>query len=502
MRFHLVASFRLSADAGDAEEEIADFFDDGASEILQKGASQGQGSKIVGWELSGDKIRLDIRSDRYVRAHDAILRLRKPLATILGKKYRVGIRGLDVEKFEIEVESKKTIPHKIPYVKEIEHQEGVLKLILDVGEADGQIGEPELKNNVPDRIVNLLDDKLQEGYGGKAEHWELLWESAPRVPKFEKDPTKELIDRGWIKHGSSRGQWIYGPQGAHLFRVLERIVMEDIIEPLGYQEMIFPKLVTWDVWKKSGHAQGVYPEIYYVCPPKTRDPVHWEEVMDYYKVTGEVPTKLIKEKIGEPIGGMCYAQCPPSWVFFQGGTLPNDSLPVKIFDRSGTSHRYESGGIHGIERVDEFHRIEIVWMGTSEQVKEEAEKLKDRYHKIFEDVLELHWRMAWVTPWFMAQEGKAGLSELEEAGTVDYEALLPYNGDWLEFQNLSNNGYKYPKGFNVKAQSGEQLWSGCSGVGLERWASAFLAQKGLDVENWPEAFRERFGEMPEGIRFL
>ncbi len=123
--------------------------------------------------------------------------------------------------------------------------------------------------------------------------------------------------------------------------------------------------------------------------------------------------------------------------------------------------------------------------GPRAQVLEEAEKLKGCYKHIFEDILELHWRTAWVTPWFMAQEGKTGLSEMSGAGTVDYEAVLPYNGNWIEFQNLSVNGEKYPKGFTVKAQSGDALWSGCSGVGLERWASAFLSQKGLDPENWP-----------------
>ena len=502
MKFHLEASFRLSADAKDAKGDISDLFAS-SGEILQKGASKGEGAKIKEWKLDGDEIFLVLDSDRYVRAHDAALRLRRPLAELLGKKYHIGVRGLDVKNFEIEVASKKSIDHKIPYVKEIEHQSGVLRLVLDVGASDGQIGEPELKNRVPDRIVSLLDEKLkEEDYGGKAEHWEMLWESEDRKPKFDKDPTEEMVNQGWIKHGASRGQWIYGPEGAHLFRVLEGIVMDEIIKPLGYQEMIFPKLVTWDVWKKSGHAQGVYPEIYYVCPPATRDPEYWEEVIDHYKVTREVPVDLLKEKIGAPIGGMCYAQCPPSWVFFQGRTLPNDALPVRIFDRSGTSHRYESGGIHGIERVDEFHRVEIVWMGTKEQVQEEAEKLKDCYKKIFEEILELKWRMAWVTPWFMAQEGKSGLAEMEGAGTVDYEAQLPYNGEWIEFQNLSNNGDKYPRGFNVKAQSGKSLWSGCSGVGLERWASAFLGQKGLDPENWPEAFRERFGEMPKGIKFL
>jgi seryl-tRNA synthetase len=495
LKFHLEASFRLSADAGDAEKDLEEFFA-GAADLLKKGAADGKGAEVKSWKLIDANIFVVIESDRYVRAHDAVLRLRRPLAELLGKKYRVGVRGIEISKYEIEVASERAIDHKIPHVREMTHEGGVLSLSLDVDESD-------IKNQVPDRIVSLLDEKLAtEEYGGKAEHWEMLWESEPRVPKFEKDPTEELVNRGWIKHGASRGQWIYGPEGTHLFRVLERIVLEEIIEPLGYREMIFPKLVTWDVWKKSGHALGVYPEIYYVCPPKTRDPEFWEEVMDHYKVTREVPVELVKEKIDNPIGGMCYAQCPPSWVFFQGRTLPNEDLPIRIFDRSGTSHRYESGGIHGIERVDEFHRIEIVWMGTQEQVKEEAERLKACYKKIFEEILELRWRMAWVTPWFMAQEGKTGLAEMSGAGTVDYEAILPYSGDWIEFQNLSINGDKYPRGFNVKAQSGEQLWSGCSGVGLERWTSAFLGQKGLDPENWPEAFRKRFGEMPKGIRFL
>jgi len=490
MKFHLEASFRLSADAGAAKDAISDFFAK-ADGILQKGAPEGHGAKIAQWKLTGNKIDLVIESDRFVRAHDALLRLRRPLGELLGKQFRIGLRGFDVSKFEIEVESERAIEHKIPYVKDINYKNGRLLLELDVG-PNGTLGQSEIENRIPDRIVSLLEEKLQS-YGGKAEHWELLWESADRKAMFNRDPTEEMLKAGWIKHGASRGQWIFGPEATRLFRAFEQIVLDEIIKPLGYSEMIFPKLDTWDVWKKSGHAQGVYPEIYFVCPPKTRDPAFWEEVMDYYKVTHEVPLELVKEKIDLPIGGMCYAQCPTFWGFLQGTTLPNSELPVKVFDRSGTSHRYESGGIHGIERVDEFHRIEIVWLGTREQALAEAEKLKACYKHIFEEILELRWRMAWVTPWFMAQEGKTGLAEMQGAGTVDYEAVLPYNGNWIEFQNLSVNGEKYPKGFTVKAQSGDPLWSGCSGVGLERWASAFLSQNGLSPESWPGEFRKRFG---------
>jgi predicted glutamine amidotransferase len=48
--------------------------------------------------------------------------------------------------------------------------------------------------------------------------------------------------------------------------------------------MVFPKVDTWDVLSRSGHAKGVYPEIYYVCTPKTRDPGFWEEVADFYRI--------------------------------------------------------------------------------------------------------------------------------------------------------------------------------------------------------------------------
>ncbi|MDD1760093.1 MAG: serine--tRNA ligase, partial [Methanothrix sp.] len=141
MRFHLEASFRLSGDATAAEAVIADFFA-GAAPILQKGAPEGHGAKIVQWMLAGDKIDLSIESDRFVRAHDALLRLRRPLAELLGKQYRIGVRGLDISRFEIEVPSGRAIVHKIPYVRNINFENGQLLLELDVGPG-GSLGQSE-----------------------------------------------------------------------------------------------------------------------------------------------------------------------------------------------------------------------------------------------------------------------------------------------------------------------------------------------------------------------
>ena len=464
---------------------------------VPKDAADGEYGQITSWDVQENRLCLRIESGPYTRSHDALLRFRKQIAPAMGK-LRLGVRGIDVRHFSIRLgnEVEESCIPRLPFISSVEADEEGCEIALAMDLAD-------LENKAPDRLVKLIEEKAESAaYGGKAEHWELIFESEKRTGIYAGNPTEDMMERGWIRHGASRGQWIFAPQAVQLVRALEQIAIEEIIRPLGWKEMIFPKLVTWDVWKNSGHAKGVYPEIYYVCTPKSRDPAYWEEVTDYYKVTGEVPIEMIRDRIDGPIGGMCYAQCPPFWPFVKGETLANDCLPIRVFDRSGTSHRYESGGIHGIERVDEFHRIEVLWLGTKEQTIAVADELHAAYSRVFEDVLELEWRSARVTPWFMAQEGLVGVSETERVGTTDYEAYLPYNGSYLEFQNVSINGNKYPKGFNVKVQSGEECWSGCSGIGLERWVAAFLGQKGFDMANWPEKVARLVGEPEEVFRFL
>ncbi len=74
---------------------------------------------------------------------------------------------------------------------------------------------------------------------------------------------------------------------------------------------------------------------------------------------------------------------------------------------------------------------------TAEQTVAMADKLYEAYHNVFEEILELEWRCARVTPWFMAQEGMVDTCKTpqkikegtcgcgERVGTTDYEAYLP-----------------------------------------------------------------------------
>ncbi|MGZ4901285.1 MAG: serine--tRNA ligase [Halobacteriota archaeon] len=504
MEFDLKAHIKFSADLpSEAEQDIEKTISEANTSLFVKGVPRdaiNEAGKIIDWHLHGNEVYVRIVSGRYTRSHDALLRFKKTLGKSLGAQYRVGIRGYDVVAFTIAMEAEQPVRIALPFIKKSTYSNKLLTLELALNEQD-------IEKKVPDRIVNLVEEKVKQLlYGAKLENWDLVWTSEQKEGTFYSDPTEELKKLQWIKHGWSRGQWIYGPEITAVFRAFESIVEKEILDRLGYSEMIFPKLVPWDVWKKSGHARGIYPEIYYVSSPKSRDPAYWEDVADYYKVTGEIPLSLIRQRIEDPLGGLCYAQCPSFWPYLQGETIAEQSLPVRVFDRSGTSHRYESGGIHGIERVDEFHRIELVFVGAPEQVLDEAKKLEHAYAHVFNKILDLEWRMARVTPWFMAQEGLISETSDLKIGTIDYEAYMPYRGErehseWLEFQNVSVNGDKYPQGFNVKAQRGE-LWSGCSGIGLERWAAAFFAQKGLSIAAWPDGFSKLIKRLPAGIKLL
>jgi len=257
------------------------------------------------------------------------------------------------------------------------------------------------------------------------------------------------VKAGWIKHGSARGQWIYGPEPRASFRTFEQIRTGGrSSRPAGYSEMIFPKLDTWDVLEEVRH-----------CPESIRRSTSSAQPRPAIRLllgkrswtTTRSPRGCSgagQEKIDVPIGGMCYAQCPPSGIL-QGMTLPNAELPIRVFDRSGTSHRYESGGHHGIERVDEFHRIEDRVAGNSRsRLWPKRKKLKERYKHIFEDILGAALAHGLGHAWFMAQEGKIRPGRrCPERGRSITKAVLPYNGNWVEFQNLSVNGESIPRAF-------------------------------------------------------
>jgi len=503
MKFDLKADFSLSGSTVPFKKDIDSFFSDFEKNVMNKGRKQ-KTAEIVDWNLKKNKLlALHVVSGGVVRAHNYLPQLKNVWKREFGKKRRSGVRDIKIReyKIEFELEKKPLKPITIPYA-EVKLEGRRVTLILK------NIDEEFLRRNYIDRMINLVKEKVEnQHYEGKGEFWKLIWKSEEKKPVWSKDPTEEMIKLGWIQQGPTKGKWFYRPQAAAILKAMKEIAIKEVLKPLEFQEIIASQIVPFDVWLKTGHLEGMPAEFYYVAEPTTRDAEKWEHFIDLTKITKEVPIQELEKNVNIPNAGICYAQCPVIYWSFKGKTISEKSLPILVYDKTAISGRYESGGRHGIERVDEFHRIEPVYIGTREQLLNIRDKLIERYKHVFNDILDLEWRMAWVTPWYIQQAGKIGddISE-QDTGTIDFEAYMSYRGsrkesEWLEFQNLSILGDKYVKAFNIKAQKSE-LWSGCSGIGLERWTAVFLAQKGLDPSKWPTGFRRYLKEIPKGIEFL
>lgn len=504
MHFELEAILTFSGCLESAQDIIAETVEKANDDLLKRGVPKAVegGASVDEYTVSGNSLDLKLTSDRYVRAHDALMRLRKRFGEVLGPIYKVGIRNIHVITYKIcfEVEREPIKPVKIFDIGEIKFEGKRCTIILE------DLTESQLTGNYVDRVINRINEKIDaQHYGGKEELWQKIWGSEQKEIVWSKDPTEVMAKKGWIMQGPTKGKWFYRPQAAHILKCMEELAVKEVLEPLGFQEVIQSFMVPFDVWQDTGHMEGIPNEVYYICEPITRDPDDWEELIDRIKVSREVPPDILSKMVTPPKFGICYAQCPIIYWSMKNQTVADDSLPILLYDRSVPSARYESGGRHGIERVDEFHRIEPVYIGSREQLLELKDKMLERYKHVFENILEIEWRIAKVAPFYMQQAGVEKLDEDEVLGTIDFEAYMPYRGsredsEWLEFQNFSLFR-KYTKAFNIKSQTME-LYSGCSGIGLERWAAVFLAQKGLDPNKWPEKFREICGDIPKGLNLL
>lgn len=453
--------------------------------------------EITGHDVEGSTFTATVGGERTIT--DFIVPLEKQAREQFGKRFKIGVKEATLPEYTI-TENMDQTPAKevrIPFVHDIrfdgkmvtlEYRNAPLKWV---------------KDHYVEKSIKLIREKVwMHRYAGKEEYREYVWEGKERQVTYTGDPAEDLEKMHWIKRTEAKGQFVYGREFTALMQIMKDLFVEHVFRPLEFFEATFPKFEPWSIPKKSGHAKNIYPMAYFVSVPKNSSDEYWEDIKDHYAITGEIPIDDVVERI-TCAGLLSYAQCPPFWPYLENKTIDEGTLPLLVYDWSGPTYRNEAGGTHGLDRIEEFHRTEILFVGTKEHVVDIWQKLKDALTKLFDEVLDIEIRVAKVTPWWMAHAGINTASEDSDSGTYDFDAYLPYRGnrerEWLEIQNDSSNGDKYPKAFRVRGRKGELLWSGCAGHSLERVIVAFLAQKGVDPAGWPEIVRERFEERTRGM---
>ncbi|RLI26076.1 serine--tRNA ligase, partial [Candidatus Bathyarchaeota archaeon] len=313
----------------------------------------------------------------------------------------------------------------------------------------------------------------------------------------------------WAKRYPGRGQWILAAPTTALLRCLTDMIIERILRPMGFEEWMLPKLTPMTVMARMpGYFDKLAEGMIYAFTPEREE----EALKDFkrrFALTGELDLESLRREVGGPGYVLEPAQCTPFYQFFSGEIVNLDDLPVKIFDRSGWTWRWEGKATRGLERTIEFFRLEAVWMAEPKEAARIRDEVAYRSMELADKILDLEVRMVVGAPFYMsgdeAAKTQVDISSSERVPTLDLEAWLPYRGsredsEWLEIGAYSCHRDKYVKSFRVKEAKGRDVWTGCAGFGMTRWITAFLAQKGFNPDDWPGEIRRRLGKLPEPVK--
>jgi len=506
LRMHAILQLRFSQDVERAKQLISEAIEEANRTILIKGAPKGQedeAAKVTAWKAKGANLELEIESGTFVRATTAALRLKKLLGNILGKECKIGMRELKVETIEFSIKTEHEIDQQvasriraIPNVSKLEYETGRAKITIE------EMSEHDLKNNVPDRILTRIKEILTRVTKPTptVEAPLMVKKGKIKQTKSDKDPMQVAIELGWIKEFPGRGQWIYTTPYAQLFTIIRSILIDEVAHHLGFQPFMLPKLIPLELMKKMPGYLDDIPEGMYYCFPPPRDPEAFTEFKEKLKITKEISKEELKKALKDPEYVLAPAQCEPFWQFYGRETLNQENYPHRLYDASGWTYRWEGGGVEGMVRLHEFQRIELTYLGTPKQVVEIRDSILERCIRVADKLLDMEWRVTAAIP-FWAREGEvaANIHDSETVSAYDLEIYLPYRGaretsEWLEVAGCFIHKLKFIESFGIREIKNRGTWTGCSGLGLTRWVSAFLATKGFEPTDWPKAVEEKFNK--------
>ena len=280
------------------------------------------------------------------------------------------------------------------------------------------------------------------------------------------DVTAEALDRGWI-HEFAEGQYIYGAPWVRLLRKLQSAVLDRAAE-LGFEEWLFPRLIpreALDSFRLSQYA----PELL-------------------------VPAGIDADQVLDPV------QCISLYQMLRGRELDISTTPIRIVETlGGWTWRTElSRHLDGPIKAREFMRVEHVFLGSRDDVRRIRGEVREALTGLLSS-----WGLAWQV---VVAEGCMEIPSLvqmqedaqtpDEVPVQDIEVPLSslradrFRPEWAnhfddrfdlrEISGCSAEGNHMTQSFGISSSDGEELWSGCCGIGMNRLVVAYLYRHGFD----------------------
>lgn len=292
---------------------------------------------------------------------------------------------------------------------------------------------------------------------------------------------EEALVRKWVMFFGD-GQYVYGRNWATLVRLLQ-VELVRRAQLIGFDEWILPRYIP-------------------------------RRAFDSFKLTQFAPDLLLS---AGPNACLDPVQCISFYEHLRGTVLTSKELPIRVVEvMGGWTWRNETlEALDGPFRAKEFLRVEHVFCGTPEQVKQSRRDTRKSITGLLTE-LGLGWQIvvgkgcmdlpsltqrrlgALVADDIPVQDIEIPirralhkLPDLPTPGTTTHGILegnriveTASDADYWDHDEIcgcSVEGDHLTTDFGILDESGQPLWSGCCGIGLNRLVLGLLYQHGFEA---------------------
>ena len=294
---------------------------------------------------------------------------------------------------------------------------------------------------------------------------DIIKEHGSPSSKDEDNVTIDLETMGILEE-FMQGQYVILPNGVKILNGIYEALQKYVVKPLNFKEVVLPKIAPVNTFKKASLVD--FPD---GRQRQSSFPWSWDKQLLTVQPFGE--TEGVKETyILDPL------QCTVFYQHYEGKTFDVSKKPLKWYDRSGPTYRNESleSLMPGVKQR-EFRRAEFIFLGTKEQVIQTRESALGQIESLCQS-LQFNYRIVVGGSCHRLEDHEVREpTSHEDIPVKDIEIHCPGYG-YLEVSGNAIMGNTLTSRFSINGSNGEELWSGCSGVGLNRMMYALVSNHG------------------------
>lgn len=380
------------------------------------------------------------------------------------------------------------IQSKLAYVDEAIARASIEQSQTPAESQAGQLIMLTLRQSLSLEQQSLLEEKVQHVVesmvkGAIKPRIQVLEDHLDRPVLYQADPMLELSERGEI-YQEGQGIFSLGPLLTGLIEYFEShfIALADSFKAVPYR---FPTLIPARYLERVNYFSSFPHSLSFVT--------HLREDLDVIDHFAQHATcdqhglAVPMESFSKIQNLLSPAVCYHLYFALADKPLPNGKV---VATAVGNCFRYEAINLTSLERLWNFTMREIIFVGPKDFVLENREIGRQRMSKSLEEI-GLAYRVESANdPFFIGEFRKQAAFQSAFQLKFEIRARLPFKNSTLAVGSYNYHQDFFGRSLAISLPDGTPAHTGCVAFGLERIAFAFLAQFGLDPENWPSAVRD------------